>query len=142
VEEVLRTARDKGLTSGEVQLLGRVSGQVLPLLYAHADIFAYVSLAEGFGFPVLEAFSAGVPVLAANTGSLPEVAGDAALLVDPLDETEMASALGRLASDANLRRTLVYAGRERLRRFSWTQTAAATVAFYREVLNRCPAYVA
>jgi glycosyltransferase involved in cell wall biosynthesis len=93
-------------------------------------------LYEGFGFPVLEAMTAGVPVVAARAGSIPEVAGDAALLVEPTDEDALAGALERVVTDDELRRELVARGHDRVREFSWSDTARALASCYRELAER------
>jgi glycosyltransferase involved in cell wall biosynthesis len=103
-------------------------------LYRGALAFAFPSLYEGFGLPVLEAFAAGTPVLTSNTSALPEVAGDAAILVDPRDVAAIRDALRRLVEDADLRRRLSAAGTARLRRFSWEHTARETLAVYERAL--------
>ena len=84
------------------------------------------SLAEGFGFPVLEAFAANVPVLTSNTSSLPEIAGDAAVLVDPTDPASIASGLDELFADADLRAMLKAKGLARVTGYTWERTAKAT----------------
>ena len=89
---------------------GYVAADDLPALYAGALAFVFPSLYEGFGLPVLEAQSYGVPVLTANNSSLPEVAGDAALLVDPHDVDAIAEAMQRLATDEALRQELIRRG--------------------------------
>ena len=109
-----------------VVLTGYVSDDEKRALLAGATMLAYPSRYEGFGFPVLEGFSAGVPVLTSSAASLPEVAGDAALLVDPDDIDAIAEGLVRLFGDPDLRERLVAAGRERLATFSWERTAGAT----------------
>jgi glycosyltransferase involved in cell wall biosynthesis len=109
-----------------VVLTGYVSDEEKRALLAGATLLAYPSRYEGFGFPVLEGFSAGVPVLTSSAASLPEVAGDAALLVDPNDVDAIAEGLVRLFGDPDLRERLVAAGRERLATFSWERTAGAT----------------
>jgi glycosyltransferase involved in cell wall biosynthesis len=109
-----------------VVLTGYVSEHDKRALLGGAEVLAYPSLYEGFGFPVLEAFAAGVPVLAADASSLPEVAGDAALLVDPRDPAAIADGLGRLLGEQGLREGLRRAGRERVRAFSWPETARRT----------------
>ena len=95
-------------------------------LLAGAQVLAYPSLYEGFGFPVLEGFAAGVPVLTSNASSLPEVAGDAALLVDPHDPGQIADALARLLEDEGLREGLRRAGAERVHAFTWEASARRT----------------
>ncbi|MCP4425004.1 MAG: glycosyltransferase family 4 protein [Chloroflexi bacterium] len=92
-------------------------------LLSGATALLYPSLYEGFGFPVLEAQACGTAVLTATTSSLPEVAGDAALLVDPLDTNAIAAAIQRLAADPLLRHELVQKGFENVRRFTWEETA-------------------
>lgn len=96
----------------------------------------FPSLCEGFGLPVLEAFAAGTPVITSNTTSLPEVAGDAALLVDPLDTEAIAAAMLRLAGDPGLADALRERGTARARAHSWDRTAAQTLAVYRRVLEQ------
>ena len=102
---------------------GFVADEDLPALYTLADLFAFPSLYEGFGLPVLEAMACGTPVVCSEASSLPEVAGDAALLVDPLDVDSWAAAMREALSDEELRRTLVARGLAQARRFSWEQAA-------------------
>ena len=92
-------------------------------LLTGATLLAYPSLYEGFGFPVLEAFAAGIPVLTSNVSSLPEVAGDAAVLVDPRDEDAIAAGLAQLLADDDLRALLSAAGLARAASFTWEATA-------------------
>lgn len=92
-------------------------------LISGAAVVAFPSLHEGFGFPVLEAFQCGAPLVCSNTSSLPEVAGRAALLVDPLNVQDIAAALSRAATDENLRRELIARGYEQAKRFSWEACA-------------------
>ncbi len=106
-----------------VRFPGYVADEDLAALISGAQIFAYPSLYEGFGFPVLEAQACGVPVLTSTVSSLPEVAGDAAWLVDPEDEEAIAAGLRRLLSDPDLRQDLIRRGRDNVRRFSWERTA-------------------
>jgi glycosyltransferase involved in cell wall biosynthesis len=100
-------------------------------LLSGATLVAYPSLYEGFGFPVLEGFAAGVPVLTSNVSSLPEVAGDAAVLVDPDDVDAIASALSELVADDDLRAVLSAAGVARAAHFTWEKTARATARVLR-----------
>jgi glycosyltransferase involved in cell wall biosynthesis len=102
--------------------------------YARASIFAFPSLDEGFGMPVLEAMSRGVPVLTSNRSALPEVAGDAALLVDPESADEISAALDRLIGDPALRSSLASRGLARAREFRWEDATARTWDVYRELL--------
>ena len=123
--------------------LGRVPEADLPALYGAATAFVFPSLYEGFGLPVLEAMACDTPVICSNTSSLPEVAGDpaagsgqaAALLVDPLDTGALADALCLVLTDDGLRAELRRRGLARAARFTWQQTAAATLAVYRQVTS-------
>jgi len=118
-----------------VVLAGSVDQATLHGLYAGADGLAYPSLYEGFGLPVLEAMAHGTPVLTSDRSSLPEVAGDAALLVDPTDPDAIAKGLVALVSDCALRQRLTAAGPRRAAALTWPATAAATWAAYREALR-------
>jgi glycosyltransferase involved in cell wall biosynthesis len=100
---------------------------------AQAAALAYPSLYAGFGMPVLAAIAHGTPVLTSDRSSLPEVAGDAALLVDPTDEAAIAAALVRVVHDEPLRERLAKAAPAQASRFGWPATAAATWVVYREV---------
>ncbi len=118
----------------DIQVLGYVSVPELARQYARARIFAFPSLDEGFGMPVLEAMVAGVPVIAGMRAALPEVCGDAALLVDPEDTTAITAALENLMQDASMAERLVQAGFNRAREFSWTKAATQTWAVYQKLL--------
>ncbi len=102
--------------------------------YARASIFAFPSLDEGFGMPVLEAMDAGIPVVAANTSAIPEVCGDAAMLVDRRRQDELAEALVRLAKDEIYREVLIRRGRKRAAEFSWEEAVRETIEVYRQLL--------
>jgi len=118
----------------DIELTGYVSNQELQSLYARASIFAFPSLDEGFGMPVLEAMAWGTPVLTSNRSALPEISGDAALLVDPLDVHSIQAGLQRLVDDQELRATLSARGRELCRKFSWDSAVEKTWAVYQELL--------
>jgi glycosyltransferase involved in cell wall biosynthesis len=120
---------------GRVVRPGGVSREALAAAYADADAMAYVSLYEGFGLPVLEALAAGVPVITSDRSSMPDVAGDAAVLVDPEDVDAIAEALARVLSDRDLAEGLRRGGRERAAAFSWDATARATLDVYRHVMG-------
>jgi len=113
--------------SDDVIITGFVDAQLLPPLYAAADVFVFPSLFEGFGIPLLEAMAAGTAVCAANVSSIPEVVGDAALLFDPREPDDIARQLGRLLQDSNLRQQLVARGRQRARQFSWDDAASGVL---------------
>ncbi len=111
---------------------GYVSERDKLALLSGATVLAYPSLYEGFGFPVLEGFAAGVPVLTSNVSSLPEVAGEAAVLVDPSDVDAIAAALSEMVADEDLRAVLSAAGVARASRFTWEATARSTAVVLRE----------
>jgi glycosyltransferase involved in cell wall biosynthesis len=116
-----------------VRFAGFVGDDHLPELYRGALLFVYPSLYEGFGLPVLEAMACGTPVITSNRASLPEVAGDAALLVDPTQPEALAAAMTSILNDAELRRTLRARGLARAHTFTWDAVAQQTVAIYRAV---------
>lgn len=122
--------------SGHLRWTGYLSrARVLDVL-AGARLLAYPSLYEGFGLPVLEAMQAGVPVLTSNVSSLPEVAGDAAVLVDPLDPVALREGLQALLEDERLRAQCITLGLARSQAFGWDRTARQTLDVYRSVLGR------
>jgi glycosyltransferase involved in cell wall biosynthesis len=114
--------------------LNYLSDAEVAYCYANADVFAYPSLYEGFGLPVLEAMTLGCPVVTANTSSLPEVAGDAALMIDPTSVEELAAALWQVIGNRTQRQTMIQQGYQQAAQFSWTRTAKATLAAYRSLL--------
>jgi glycosyltransferase involved in cell wall biosynthesis len=123
MEEVLAPIRG---SADDVRLLGYVSDEQLAALYAGCELFAYPSLYEGFGLPVLEAMQEGAAVITSNTSSLPEVGGDAVAYVDPTDAADIARTLERLLRSPEERAHLGEAARLRARRFSWDETARLT----------------
>lgn len=119
-----------------VVFLGQVSEDDLPALYSGAALFVFPSLYEGFGLPLLEAMACGVPAISSSTSSLPEIAGQAAVMVDPLDLSQLARALERVLGDSNLRASMREEGLKQAAQFSWERTAKETLAVYRQVLSR------
>ncbi|MBN1979459.1 MAG: glycosyltransferase family 4 protein [Anaerolineae bacterium] len=119
-EDIFTEAEKHG---GRAHVLGFVDDADLPALYRGAALFAFPSLYEGFGIPPLEAMACGVPVVCSNASSLPEVAGDAALMVDPLDVDSLAEAMGRALEDANLRQEMTDEGLAHAARFTWEVAA-------------------
>ncbi len=118
-----------------VVLAGYVDDAVRSWLLHHATVLAYPSLDEGFGFPLLDAMQVGVPIVAARRGSIPEVAGDAALLVDPLDTDELAGAIMSAVTDTVVRTRLLDAAAARSARFDWADTAGQLAGLYHELAD-------
>lgn len=116
-----------------IRQLGYVANADMPVFYSHCRFFAFPSLWEGFGFPVLEAMACGAPVLTSRVSSLPEIAGDAALMVAPTSVDDIAGAMERLGRDDALRDRLRAAGLARAATFGWERCAAATLALYRRL---------
>jgi glycosyltransferase involved in cell wall biosynthesis len=115
--------------------LGYVADEDMPALYSAAEMLAFPSLWEGFGLPVVEAMACGTPVVASNVACLPEIAGGAALLVDPLSVDAIADAMVRIAEDSSLRESLRARGLARAAHFSWRRAAEETLAIYRRVIG-------
>jgi glycosyltransferase involved in cell wall biosynthesis len=115
--------------------LSYLSDQRVALFYSKADVFVYPSYYEGFGLPVLEAMTLGAPVVAANASSLPEVAGDAAILINSGDVTEIAEAILQVVTDTQLRDRLIQKGKERSQQYSWENTAKATLNAYKLLVS-------
>lgn len=127
-EELL--AVEQSPARARIDVLGYVTAERLESLYRRASIFAFPSLDEGFGMPILDAMARGVPVLTSNCSGMTEVAGDAAVLVDPLD---IGDALARLAADEVLRADLARRGLERARQFTWESAVEKTWSVYDEL---------
>jgi len=134
-EAELRAEASRLGVEGAVAFPGYVDEPDLEGLYAAAAALVFPSLNEGFGLPVLEAMARGVPVVTSSLSSLPEVAGDAALLVDPTSVDAIADATTRVLTDAALREHLVEAGLRRPAAFSWERTAAGTLESWRRALG-------
>ncbi|TVQ43723.1 MAG: glycosyltransferase family 1 protein [Gloeocapsa sp. DLM2.Bin57] len=110
--------------------LDYLSDELVVLFYRQADVFVYPSYYEGFGLPVLEAMTLETPVITSNTSCLPEIAKDAALLINPDDYQELATAILRVISDRQLRQDLIQRGKIRSSLYSWSKTAQATLEAY------------
>ena len=131
-QDELQLVDQLGLTD-MVKFTGWVEQIELPAIYSAADVFVFPSYYEGFGIPVLEAMACGCPVVTARTGACPEVAGEAAILVDPMDPDAIASAVHCVLSDSAVRDGLVEKGLIRAREFSWQRAARQTLQMFQEV---------
>jgi glycosyltransferase involved in cell wall biosynthesis len=133
-EKVMAEVKEQEL-GAKVRFIGFVDDGDLPALYSGASLFAFPSLYEGFGLPLLEAMACGVPVVTSDASSLPEVAGEAAIQLPPQDVGAWTAAMRRLLHDEELRRQLVAAGYRRARRFTWARAAARLQTVYRHLLQ-------
>ncbi|MBS1810679.1 MAG: glycosyltransferase family 4 protein [Acidobacteria bacterium] len=131
-EEILREIKQQNFAT-DVLVTNYVGDEDLPALYRSAVALVYPSLFEGFGLPPLEAMACGTPVITSNTSSLPEVVGQAALLIDPYDESAIAQAIWQIAHDASLRQRLQKAGIAQAKQFTWRAAAEKTLAIYQAV---------
>lgn len=134
-QQLTETVEARGLPRSAFKILVDVDDATLAGLLALAAVFAYVPLYEGFGIPVVEAMKARCPVVVSSVSSLPEIAGDAGLYVDPTSVDGIAAGLQHVLGNEPLRESMKEEGRRRAERFSWDQTAAATVNFYRQIVN-------
>jgi glycosyltransferase involved in cell wall biosynthesis len=121
--------------TNQVIFTGYVEDQDKPALLSGALAYVFPSLYEGFGLPILEAMACGTPVLTSNISSCPEVAGEAALLVDPHNTDEIAAGLTKLITDSNLRRQLVERGYQQIQNFSWYKAATQIFEILEKVAN-------
>jgi glycosyltransferase involved in cell wall biosynthesis len=131
------TVRRLGLDANVV-FTGQIREQDKAPLFSAATVFAFPSLYEGFGMPVLEAMACGTPVVTSNVSALPEVAGDAGLLVDPYDTRALSAALAELLESQARRDEMARLGLERARRFTWPQVAEQTVRVYKQIVCGSP----
>jgi glycosyltransferase involved in cell wall biosynthesis len=123
------TAASYGM-SALVLCPGRLSREDLQLLYSSADVFVFPSLYEGFGMPILEAMACGAPVITSKTTALGEVAGEAAVLIDPHDARALADAMERVLGSESLRASLKAKGLVRAKHYTWSRAAAQTLELY------------
>jgi glycosyltransferase involved in cell wall biosynthesis len=127
--DIFDTVRTLALDE-EVIFTGFVDDEDLPDLYRGAQLFVFPSLYEGFGLPILEAMASGVPVITSNVASMPEVAGDAAILIDPHDPKAIAAGIARILAEDQLRQEMIQKGLARARRFTWDSVAQQTLEVY------------
>ncbi len=121
--------------SDRIHWIGHPEDEVVAALYGRAEALVFPSLFEGFGFPVVEAMSAGCPVITSNLSSMPEVAGDAAILADPRQPEEIAEAMVKIASETSTREEMVKKGREHAAGFTWERTVEKVVEVYRSIIG-------
>jgi len=132
----VRSTYEQATHRADIQFLGYVSEEDLAVLTATATALTYLSLSEGFGLPMLEAMHCDTPVLAANATCLPEIAGDAALLVDPLSEIAIADGLEKLWNDGAFVQKLVENGRVQREKFSWDSAAEQVYAVLKKTASK------
>jgi glycosyltransferase involved in cell wall biosynthesis len=125
--EEIKKVVQKSPHKNDIILKGYISEQEKEKLYQDANIFILPSFYEGFGLPILEAMSYGLPVICSNTSSLPEIAGDAALLIDPNNPKEIAEAINKVFSDNNFKKEMIKKGFENVKRFSWEKCVKETL---------------
>lgn len=133
--EPIFTTIDSSPWRNQIHHLDYLSDELVALFYSKAEAFVYPSHYEGFGLPVLEAMTLGAPVITSNTSSLPEVAGDAALFVNPDDPMQIVDAILQVINNSNLRRELIEKGKERAKLFSWERTAMETLKAYKSLVK-------
>lgn len=119
-----------------ITFLDFIPQKELPLLYTGAKLLIFPSLYEGFGFPVLEAFSCGTPVVASNSSSIPEVAGDAAFLVNPSNVDSISAGILTVLNDRSIRLDLIEKGKKRVGLFSWREASERVLKIFREAVGR------
>jgi len=131
-EDVMAAIHDCKLEK-KVFFLGYVQDCDLKYLYKKAKAFVFPSLIEGFGLPVLEAMGHGIPVIASDIPVISEVVGDAAVLVDPYDVTSLRDAMSKVLLDEDMRKYLIMKSLDRIKDFSWENTARKTLAIYKKL---------
>ena len=135
VKSAVRAEMEAAGGHDRIHFTGDLPEPEVASLLQNASLFAFPSLYEGFGLPLLDAQNAGVPVVASSAGALPEIAGESALMFDPHSEDEMAKSMQRALLDPDLRSRLVDKGRENARSFSWDRTARETLDVYKAVAS-------
>ncbi|ACB49392.1 mannosyl transferase B [Crocosphaera subtropica ATCC 51142] len=118
----------------DIQHLDYISDELVAIFYSQAEAFIYPSFYEGFGLPILEAMTLGSPVITSHTSSLPEVAGDAALYIDPTDYYQLAQIMLKVIDNSTLRKEMINKGKIQAEQFSWEKTAEATLNVYQSII--------
>jgi len=136
MKKVCDAAVEQAGLKDRVIFTGFITEKELDQLLRHAAVFVYPSLYEGFGIPILEAMKVGTPVVTSSVTAMPEVAGDAALFVDPYDTDKMAEAMARVIKDEKLRAELREKGFERAKPYSWEATCSTYYKVYEELAAR------
>lgn len=126
-DEIKKIIDQSGEIKKDILELGYVDDKKLPTLYHNASVFVYPSLYEGFGFPILEAFAAGIPVVTSNTSSMPEVADKAAILINPEKPFEIAAAISQIINKSKLAELLTTKGKKQVDKYSWKNCAEETL---------------
>jgi len=132
LEKLLDDIGDKELIN-RIVLTGYVVNTDLPAIYTLCDVFLYPSLRESFGIPMLEAMSCGVPVITSNTSSMPEIAGDAAMIIDPFKPEQITDALIQITKNQSLKKQLIERGLQQSAKFSWKAMAKDVLGIYKEI---------
>ncbi len=131
----LEKVKSKGLLN-RIYLTGHVHDEHLAEIYNGATALVYPSIYEGFGLPIVEAMACGCPVICSNAASMPEVAGDAALLIDPQDSDNLASAIETVVMDSKVRDDLIIKGQTQAKSFCWERTARETLEVFQRVIKK------
>ncbi len=132
IESLLKEINQPELIK-KIHILNYISFTEVPFLYNLAKLFLYPSHRESFGMPVVEAMACGIPVITSNTSALPEIAGDAAILVDPKSATEIAQQINKLINDPQLYNDCIEKGLKNAQRFNWSDAAKKTLEIYKEL---------
>ena len=119
----------------EVVFLGSVEDNIMKLILASAKALVFISIFEGFGLPIIEAMKSGVPVITSNTSSMPEVAGNAALIVNPHDINEISAAIQKIDTNETLRNQLIKKGHERIKFFDWEKTSEEIGKIFKNLIT-------
>ena len=135
LEKLLNQIGDSSIIS-RIILTGYIKNTDLPAIYSLCKVSLYPSLRESFGIPLLEAMACGAPVITSNTSSMPEIAGDAAVIIDPFKPEDITSAMVNLTTNESLKKEVVRKGIEQSSKFSWRSMAENVLTIYKEIYAR------